>query len=346
MNKTISSFISGCAIMAAILKIKFLHKRIPLYCEWEVTSHCNMRCENCSTYVDNRNATDDMSTEEAVDLVHQLADAGTKMIHMSGGEPTLRNDLGELITAAHTRNIFVFVTTNGSASKATLKKILHADGIRISIDGTEAFHDAVRNTSGAFNRAVESLEYLLGNGVKPIITTVYRPNTSYEMLEELSCIAKKKNIQIAINVMGRNINDTAGNKPPDLTGPFFINYKEILKKLKNKYGRVIASPEPLLTIINRGGLNLFGCRAMDIAVSIKADGSISLPCTGLTLCCMKGNLKEIYFGAEARHMQDLQGTHPSCSGCYIKCMCSASALLNLKGLTAITGTYVRNLFYI
>ena len=130
--------------------------------------------------------------------------------------------------------------------------------------------------------------------------------------------------------MGRN----------DLTAPVFDDFIDVVHKLRKDYGSAIANPQPLLTIIQQGGLDVFGCRAMDISISIKHDGSVSLPCNGLAIERIKGNLKEIYYGNEALQQRVLQGKHPACKGCYIRCMCSASALLRIKTLPKIISSYM------
>lgn len=334
----------GLQILKAIYEIKALRKRIPLYCEWEVTSHCNMGCNFCSTWIPNRNEAIDFTREGSLNIIEQLAKLGTKIIHFSGGEPTLREDLPELIMRAKERNMMVFLTTNGSASSEKLEGILSADLIRVSIDGTEQFHDTLRNTPGAFKKAMETLRFLKENNAHIEITTVYSPQTSYGMLDELGHISKALNIQLSINVLCRNINDNLANKDReglgDLRSPFFTGYIKTVEALRKKYSKVITHPQPYITIIKQGGLNIFGCRAMDIAIAIKHDGSVSLPCNGLSLSHTKGDLHQIYYGRQAQEIRPLQGRHPACKGCYIRCMCLASSLLKVKCLAAMVYSYL------
>lgn len=344
INKPI---IFGFQILRAIYNVKVSKKRIPLYCEWEVTKHCNMRCSFCSTRASQSSSREDASTVEALDIVQQLSDMGTKIIHFSGGEPTLRGDLSELIAAIKKRDMMVSLTTNGSLSLEKFEKIIKADLIRVSIDGTEAFHDSVRKTPGAFRNAINTLRFLKSKNVKSQITVVYTPSASYEMLEELSNISKGLKIQMAINVLGRNINNNNANEDTksalDLDLPFLAKYINVVKKLRIKYGSVIANPEPLITILRQGGLDVFGCRAMDIAISVKHDGSVSLPCNGLSVRNIKGDLRAAYYGKETLELEALQGNHRACKGCYIKCMCSASALLKINGIAAIIDSYLKSI---
>lgn len=342
-----SGIINGFQILKAIYAVR-MNRRIPLYCEWEIISHCNMQCSFCSTWVNNRNTKVDISTKEAIDIIEQLSELGTKIIHFSGGEPTLRNDLPELITKAKEKNMIVSITTNGSAPIHKMEKLLCADLIRVSIDGTREFHDSIRNAPGAYEKAINTIKFLKSRNVSPLITTVFTPDTSYDMLGKLANIAQSFKIQLSLNVLGRSLNDNPSDlnarNSSDLNTPLFAKYLSVLQKLRKSYGRVISNSEPIPTIIQQGGLNVFGCRAMDIAISIKPDGAVSLPCTGFYLKLLKGNLKEIYYGDEATKLRVYQGKHPMCKGCYIKCMCSASALLKTKGLVTILDSYIKTLF--
>ena len=179
-----SKLINGFGILKAIGKVKLLNKRVPAYCEWEITHYCNMSCAWCSTLTPARNNADDLSSEQALDIIDQLSDLGTQMIHFSGGEPMLRKDLHSLITRAKQKNLMVALTTNGSASSEAMEKVLHADMIRVSIDGTEKFHDEQRESQGAYKKAIQTLEFLISRGHKPQVVSTYPDESSYSMLED------------------------------------------------------------------------------------------------------------------------------------------------------------------
>ena len=75
-----SKLINGFGILKAISKVKLLNKRVPAYCEWEITHYCNMSCAWCATLTPERNTADDLSSEKALDIIEQLSDLGTQMI--------------------------------------------------------------------------------------------------------------------------------------------------------------------------------------------------------------------------------------------------------------------------
>ena len=341
-----SKLINGFGILKAISKVKLLNKRVPAYCEWEITHYCNMSCAWCSTLTPARNNADDLSSEQALDIIEQLSDLGTQMIHFSGGEPMLRKDLHSLITRAKQKNMMVALTTNGSASSEAMEKVLHADMIRVSIDGTEKFHDEQREFKGAYKKAVKTLEFLISKGHKPQIVTFYIDESSYPMIAELAKICQTLGIQMILNIhvfsgaQGEKVKSYYGWKEND-KGAMYLS---TLERLKEEFGNAIANPEPFSSIVRSGGLNIYGCRAMDFAINIKADGSVCLPCTQFPQNIKKGNLKAIYYSPEAEEIHNTQGKKPECSGCLMRCMGSASAMLNLNGQTALLNTYAKSLF--
>ena len=335
----------GSDMLKSICSIKFFGKRIPIYCEWEVTKRCNMKCFFCSTLLQyDRNKMPELSPKEALVIIDQLATLGTKMLHFSGGEPTLREDLPQLVEAAKSKNMFVFITTNGSTPLEKMEKLLNANLIHVSIDGTEDFHDSMRQAPGAFNKALETLRFLNSKNCKTQITTIYTPTTSYEMLEDLCDIAKKLGVKISIGILSKSIytpmNET-GKNMFDSNTSFLSEYANTIKSLRVKYKNLITNVQPFFSIIQHGGLDSYGCRAMDIAISLKQDGSISFPCNGLPLQLSKGDIRSIYYDKKnVMKFGILQGKHQFCKNCTIRCMGFVSALLKYKGVLSILKDYV------
>ena len=333
------NFLNGLEIFKSIYEIKFFNKRIPLFCEWELTHFCNMSCPFCSTLSPDRNSTPDASPQEALNMIDQLAEMGTKMIHFSGGEPTLRNDLPDLVARAKQNKMMVSFTTNGSASIDKMEKLLDTDIFRISIDGTEDFHDSGRKFSGAFQKALGTLRFLVSKGKKPIITSVYKDGSSHQMLKDLALVARDLKAKISVNVVSNSHeNSVEGNN-------CYLNFDYIsaMQKLKAEFEDVFVDPEPFLSVIKLGGLNVYGCRAMDVAISIKADGSVCMPCTRFSKKKFDGGLKEIFYGKDAQELRLMQGKDSNCEGCAMRCMSSASGLLTLKGQVSTFNTYARSI---
>ncbi|HEY5134007.1 MAG TPA: radical SAM protein, partial [Candidatus Krumholzibacteriaceae bacterium] len=87
-------------------------ERRTMNCIWELTYRCNARCSFCSYWEKPAHVELDLAEIRAgIDNVHR---SGCRLINFSGGEPTLRDDLDEIVMHASKKRIWTSVTTNGS----------------------------------------------------------------------------------------------------------------------------------------------------------------------------------------------------------------------------------------
>ncbi|UWG98521.1 DUF5714 domain-containing protein [Dehalobacter sp. DCM] len=78
----------------------------------EVTERCNLNCTYC--YAESNKASADPSWEKIKEWLEFLANRGKPFIHISGGEPTVRSDLPEIIRLAnHLGFPYIQLNTNG-----------------------------------------------------------------------------------------------------------------------------------------------------------------------------------------------------------------------------------------
>lgn len=77
----------------------------------EVTKRCNLRCSFCFA---EGGAGEDISFEAVRDRLHALAVPGKTLVQLSGGEPTVRDDLPQIVAAAKEAGCqYVQLNTNG-----------------------------------------------------------------------------------------------------------------------------------------------------------------------------------------------------------------------------------------
>ena len=70
---------------------------LPLAVLAEVTHRCPLQCPYCSNPVAMEPASNELPTQDWLRVIAELADLGVLQIHFSGGEPTARRDLGQMI---------------------------------------------------------------------------------------------------------------------------------------------------------------------------------------------------------------------------------------------------------
>jgi MoaA/NifB/PqqE/SkfB family radical SAM enzyme len=134
----------------------------PVWCAWQVTYRCNFRCRFCNYWIDPMGDRPELSVAEFRTGAAKLAELGSLLISLSGGEPLVRPDIVEVVDAV-ARWHFPFVTTNGWFATPELADELFAAGlwgVSISIDYADAErHDRRRGMPGAFGRALAAVEH-------------------------------------------------------------------------------------------------------------------------------------------------------------------------------------------
>jgi radical SAM protein with 4Fe4S-binding SPASM domain len=132
----------------------------PFLVVWDFTHKCNLRCQHCYSKSGSVQE-EELTTQEALDVVDQLADAGVTALAFSGGEPLTRKDFFEVARHAADRGLYVSLASNGTLlNKENVQKLKQAkvNYVDISIDGATAkTHDEFRGVPGAFDKAMAGL---------------------------------------------------------------------------------------------------------------------------------------------------------------------------------------------
>lgn len=135
---------------------------------WEITFACNMRCIHCGTSA-GKHRPDELTTQEALDLIDELAGLGTRTITLSGGEPLLREDWRELAMRVKQDGMVLHIVTNGyflTPEIAADMARLQFDHVGVSFDGTEKTHNYIRQRKHSYERALNAMDNLRGKGVR------------------------------------------------------------------------------------------------------------------------------------------------------------------------------------
>ncbi|NQV83490.1 MAG: pyrroloquinoline quinone biosynthesis protein PqqE [Rhodospirillales bacterium] len=85
----------------------------PLALLAELSYRCPLRCPYCSNPLEMTAASGEMDTGKWIDVIEQAADMGVLQIHFSGGEPTVRKDLEDMVERAETLGIYTNLITSG-----------------------------------------------------------------------------------------------------------------------------------------------------------------------------------------------------------------------------------------
>lgn len=102
---------------------------------------------------------------------------------LSGGDPLLRDDIGEIID--HASKLFVTtVYDNGSMAAKKIDLLKNVDFVAISIDSLdEAKNDFIKAVPGAWKRANETVETLHKEGIRVSVTPTISQQNLYEIVD-------------------------------------------------------------------------------------------------------------------------------------------------------------------
>ncbi len=148
-----------------------LYAQIPLKPQWlvfVVTEKCNSRCTHCNIWKTD-NLVPPLTPAEIEKTLRDPLFSETKYIQVSGGEPTTRGDLDEVILSIHRAvpGATIQISTNALLPARVLKVARTAldAGIElyigISLDGIGDDHDKIRGIKGNFNKADKLLRELV-----------------------------------------------------------------------------------------------------------------------------------------------------------------------------------------
>lgn len=138
---------------------------------WNLTGRCNLSCKHCyNSSGPDKGAGDELTTSEAISFINDCGVLGVPVILLSGGEPLMRPDIWELAAHAHGLGIKTALSSNGTFITPEITSKIRDAGIGyvgISLDGaTAATHDTVRNTPGAFERAVQAFSWCRDENIR------------------------------------------------------------------------------------------------------------------------------------------------------------------------------------
>jgi radical SAM protein with 4Fe4S-binding SPASM domain len=198
----------------------------PRLCTFDITYRCNLKCSMCGAW-----PLADLSKQKELSAneICKIADNVTKHFSVNdfailGGEPFVRNDLLTIIKHIKKNKSKITVVTNGTLIDNDLAfEIVEArlDMLRISIDGNEPIHDAIRG-QGTYDKII--------NGIQLINNAKYMLNSKFPRILIQPCISKFNKSSIKdIAILSKNLKTELGFHYLGTPDNFSI-YKTIFKE--------------------------------------------------------------------------------------------------------------------
>ncbi len=194
--------------------IKPIRPTVLIYnCTWV----CDARCEMCSNWKHGDRKSDLTLAQIEPVFTHPFWGA-VENLNISGGEPTTRNDLPEMVEMFHRRlprMRKVGINTTGLTPNRAIPMLTRivefcADkglpiSIRVSLDGIGDIHNQVRNVKRGFDKALQTIEAMQAlalthaNFQFGIASTIF--STNLEDAENILAWARSRNLDVVFNML-------------------------------------------------------------------------------------------------------------------------------------------------
>jgi len=278
-------------------------KRIPHTINFAITSKCLYKCPHC---LYGKRKKKDFSTNQILDLIGEIKDLGTAILGITGGEPMLRLDLEEIISAASPELTTIIYTTGYNFDKKRAEKLLKADigCIIIGIESTDAdYQDKIRGKKGSLQTAINAINICNEVGIYSAIGTIgTREKMNSGEINRIYNLADSLNVKEMRLIFPSATGSWAGHTDEILRA----DELELHKEFKIKYSKKQSGPI-VTSLAHLESEEMFGCTAGYNFLYIDSTGEIC-PCdlTPLSFGNIKNKpLKEIWMEMEQYFPQPL-----------------------------------------
>jgi radical SAM protein with 4Fe4S-binding SPASM domain len=148
-------------------------QRVPFSGSLALTHRCNLGCIHC--YAKEGPLQHDISSAELSSgqwkkIISEIKEAGCLYLLLTGGEPLLREDFPEIYSFVKKNGFLVTVFTNGTLVSDRIAELFREFPprlVEISLYGASAeTHDRITGIPGSFERALQGIEKLIGQGIQ------------------------------------------------------------------------------------------------------------------------------------------------------------------------------------
>ena len=159
---------------------------------WEITRNCNLSCLHCRAAATCGPYEGELATAKCFQILDQIAQVGSPIVILTGGEPLLRTDIFDIARYGTDKGLRMVMAPNGTLLTDKIAARLAEAGIQrisVSLDGaSKETHDQFRGVDGAFDGALKGIASAKTAGIEfQINTTITQHNlTEIPKIQELA----------------------------------------------------------------------------------------------------------------------------------------------------------------
>jgi pyrroloquinoline quinone biosynthesis protein E len=169
----------------------------PLSILCELTYRCNLQCPYCYNPLELSAYRDELATAQWLDVLSQAAALRVVQAHFSGGEPTLRSDLPEIVSGAVKSGLYTNLITQGTfLDDPALDALLEAglDHVQISIQAPQALlADEIAGTT-VHEKKIEAVRRVSERDVALTLNCVLH-RRNHDAIEETIALAERLGVR-------------------------------------------------------------------------------------------------------------------------------------------------------
>jgi len=206
----------------------------PFRMDLALTFRCNNNCLHC--YTGGPHETHEMSTEEWMRVIDKCVDLGIFTLTFTGGEPTLREDLPDLLRYAQKRGEVTGLVTNGRILKDPeyVKTLDEAglDYVQITLEShIPEVHDSITRIPGSWNETVQGIRNVEKSQIYLSTNTTLNKRNYESFLETIDFIKS-----LGVAAFGCNSLIYSGSATK-IAGDFTLNIDELKRILPEIHER-------------------------------------------------------------------------------------------------------------
>lgn len=173
-------------VVSGYFKTLVMRKNVLRTVEFTVTPECNVNCEMCYATKIRDKGRKLLKPEDYERIWKEAKDLGAFSAIISGGEPTIRGDLIEVLNAIDARNNIVALVSNSTRlDNAYLDRLKTAgvNAIHLSLNSIDPEqNDRIRDFKGHHSRVLDLSKQAKAKGFEVCISTVISHNKLDEMV--------------------------------------------------------------------------------------------------------------------------------------------------------------------
>ena len=253
----------------------------PYRMDLALTYRCNNACAHCyNARPRNYPELDTQTWKKIIDRVWELR---VPHVVFTGGEPTLREDLVELVAYAQEKGLVTGLNTNGRklADSSFLQELIEAglDHVQITVESyNPSVHDAMVRASGAWEETLAGLRNVVASKIYMMTNTTLLQNNAFELERILEFLAAEGVPTVGLNALiysGHGKEVQTGLKESEL--PALL---DIAQRITQAHGqRLIWYTPTQYCAFNpmQLSLGIKGCTAAYYNMCVESDGQV-IPC--------------------------------------------------------------------